>query len=130
MVVQQVTTVPVETTVTDRITLTIPNDPSFRNVASLVLGGVGARADLAYERMDDLQLAVLSALESSNGASVTLDVDASESGLRVALGPLDSGSADDDGLNLVLSRLVDEVAHEEREGAAWVVLSLERSAAP
>ena len=126
----QVTTVPVETAVTDRITLTIPNDPSFRNVASLVLGGIGTRADLPYERLDDLQLAVLSALESSSGTSATIDVEAGDGGLRVAVGPLGKGSADDGGLNLVLSRLVDEVAHEEREGAVWVVLSLDRNAAP
>ena len=43
--------------VKDTIVLTIPTDSAYRGVASLVLGGIGTRLDLPYERMDDLQLA-------------------------------------------------------------------------
>jgi hypothetical protein len=86
--------------------------------------------ELPYERMDDLQLAVLSALDSARGSSATLEADVDDERIRLAVGPLELGDGDRNGMDLVLSRLVDEVAYEEREGAAWVVLSLERSATP
>ena len=56
-----------EVDVSDRIVLTVPAGARFRSVATLVLGGIGGRADLPYERMDDLQLAVLSILDSTDG---------------------------------------------------------------
>jgi hypothetical protein len=116
--------------VSDRIVLTIPTEPRFRSVATLVLGGVGTRAEMTYERMDDFQLAVLSALEAAEGDSVTLEVDTDETGLRLALGPVRSGSGADEGLGLVLSRLVDEVAHERRDGVEWLFLRLAPSETP
>ena len=113
--------------VTDRIVLAIPTEARFRSVATLVLGGIGSRADLPYERMDDLQLAVLSALDAADQAEVTLEVDADESGVSLALGPVRDGSGDDQGLGLVLSRLVDDVTHERRDGAEWLSLRLSRA---
>jgi hypothetical protein len=110
--------------VSDRIVLTMPADERFRSVATLVVGGIGSRLDLPYERMDDLQLAVLSALDASDDASVTLEVDAGEGGLRLALGPVRRGSGEDDGLVRVLSRLVDDVAHESRDGVEWLTLGV------
>jgi hypothetical protein len=112
--------------VTDRIVLTIPTEARFRSVATLVLGGIGTRADLPYERMDDLQLAVLSALDASDQPDVTIEVDADERGVRLALGPVRDGSSEDKGLELVLSRLVDDVTHERRDGVAWLSLGLSR----
>ena len=93
--------------VSDRIVLTVPAGARFRSVANLVIGGIGGRANLPYERMDDLQLAVLSILDSTDGSAVTLEVD-----------------SDDDGLRLVLSRLVDGVAHEHRDGAEWITFGI------
>jgi hypothetical protein len=112
--------------VTDRIVLTVPTEERFRSVATLVVGGIGSRADLPYERMDDLQLAVLSVLEAADRDEITLEVDADERGVRLALGPVRDGSSGDEGLALVLSRLVDDVAHERRDGAAWLSLGLTR----
>ena len=114
--------------VTDRIVLALPTEARFRSVATLVLGGIGSRADLPYERMDDLQLAVLSALDAADQAEVTLEVDADENGVSLALGPVRDGSGDDEGLGLVLSRLVDDVTHERRDGAEWLSLRLFRAA--
>jgi hypothetical protein len=114
--------------VTDRILLTIPTDPRFRGVATLVLGGIGSRANLPYERTDDLQLAALSALEATDGNKVTLDVKANQSGLSLAIGPVRAGSADDDGLRRVLVGLVDEVDHEIRDGVEWLTLRVTSSA--
>jgi len=113
--------------VTDRIVLAIPTEARFRSVATLVLGGIGSRADLPYERMDDLQLAVLSALDAADQSEVTLEVDADENGVSLALGPVRDGSGDDQGLSLVLSRLVDDVTHERRDGAEWLSLRLSRA---
>jgi len=108
----------------DRIVLTIPSDARFRSVATLVLGGIGSRADLPFERTDDLQLAVLSALDASSGSDVTVEVETREGRLAVAVGPVREGSADDAGLVRVLSRLVDEVDRERRDGAEWLRLVL------
>jgi len=117
-----------EVLVSDRIVLTLPADERFRSVATLVLGGIGSRAELPYERMDDLQLAVLSALGATDNETVTIEVAADGNGLRLALGPVRDGSGADDGLARVLSRLVDDVGHESRDGAEWITLGL--SAAP
>ena len=46
----------------DTITLTIPAERRFLGVVNLVLGGLGSRLDLSFERVDDLQLAVDSVL--------------------------------------------------------------------
>ena len=67
-----------EVDVSDRIVLTVPAGARFRSVATLVLGGIGGRADLPYERMDDLQLAVLSILDSTDGDAVTLEVESDD----------------------------------------------------
>jgi hypothetical protein len=117
-----------EVDVSDRIVLTMPTETRFRSVATLVLGGIGSRLDFPYERTDDLQLAVLSALDASDDETVTLEVDADERGLRLALGPVRDGSSEDDALIRVLSRLVDDVAHENRDGGEWLTLGITRRA--
>lgn len=106
------------------ISLTLPTDPEYRGVATLVLGGIGARLDLPYERMDELQLAVLSLLDAGAGPEVSVVVEADGSTLTVSVGPLADGSGSDDGLTTVLDRLVDGVQREQREGAEWLALRL------
>jgi hypothetical protein len=113
--------------VSDRIVLTMPTDVRLRSVATLVLGGLGSRLELPFERADDLQLAVLSTLEATDGRDVTLEVDADESGLRLAVGPVRAGSSEDDALMRVVSRLVDEVGHERRDGVEWLILRIART---
>lgn len=119
-------TAPAEPLMGDRIVLTIPSDPRFRNVATLVLGGIGSRAELPYERTDDLQLAVLSALDASSTDEVTVEVDTGDGHLEVGLGPVREGSGGDPALARVLSRLVDEVSFQQRDGAEWLTLVLRR----
>jgi hypothetical protein len=126
MLLDEHRTDPLEPDMSDRIVLMIPSDDGFRSVATLVLGGIGSRSELPYERMDDLQLAVLSALETTDAPTVTIEVDADERGLQLALGPVRLGSGDDDGLVRVLSRLVDDVDHESRDGAEWLTLGVSR----
>ena len=110
--------------VSDRIVLTIPADGRYRAVSTLVLGGIGTRLDLPYERMDDLQLAILSLLDAVEGDEATVDVDTAEGDLAITVGPLRPGSAEDTALERVVSRLVDGVDPETRDGADWITVHL------
>lgn len=113
----------------DTIRLTFPVDSEFRAVPTLVLGGVGARLDLPYERMDDLQLAVLTTLDAVDASEAIIEVEVDDVGITVAIGPLGSSPVSG-GLDRVLSRLVDEHATEVRGGDRWISLRLERAPQP
>jgi hypothetical protein len=106
------------------ISLTLPTAPEYRGVATLVLGGIGTRLDLPYERMDELQLAVLSVLDAGVGPDVSLVVDSDGPDVTVVVGPLVDGSASDRGLTTVLDRLVDAVERMQRDGDEWLALRL------
>jgi hypothetical protein len=110
----------------EQISLTIPTATRFRGVATLVLGGIGSRLDLPYERVDDLQLAVLSVLEASGDERVTVEVDAEADGLLVSVGPLAEGSGADGALARVLDPLVDSFESAQRDGRVWLTLRLHR----
>jgi hypothetical protein len=110
----------------DQISLTIPSRTPYTAVATLVLGGIGSRLDLSYERMDDLQLAVLSVLEARGDDEVTLEVDAAEERVSVSVGPLVEGSGVDQALARVLDPLVDSVEPIRRDGREWLTLQLNR----
>jgi hypothetical protein len=117
----------------DRILLTFPASPDLRSVATLVLGGIGSRFDLPYERVDDLQLAVLSVLAASDVRRVTIEVEVDDKRVEVSIGPLGEGAASDGGLHRVLERLVDDVGPSERASGngtreEWIVLRLGRRA--
>jgi hypothetical protein len=116
--------------VVDRISLTIPADERFRPVSTLVLGGVGTRLDLSFERMDDLQLALLSLLEAVDGEEATVEIVADDGTLAVKVGPLRAGTGGDAGLERVVSRLVDERDLETLDGSEWMTLSVVRPGAP
>lgn len=110
----------------DRISLTIPSRTRYTGVAALVLGGIGSRFDLSYERMDDLQLAVLSVLESGGDGEFVVEVDAATERVSVTLGPLATGSGSDESLARVLHPLVDSFASVQRDGREWLELQLLR----
>jgi hypothetical protein len=117
----------------DRIALTLPADAGLRSVATLVLGGIGSRLDVPYERVDDLQLAVLSVLAASDLERVTIEVEIDEDRIEVSVGPLPDGGAGDRGLRRVVERLVDGVDTAARpagegESEEWITLSLARLA--
>jgi hypothetical protein len=113
---------------TDTILLTIPAGARFRGVATLVLGGIGSRLDLPYERMDELQLAILSALAAGEDEQLTIEVEADPTAVSVTVGPLVDGSGSDEALSRVLDRLVDSVEPARRDGKEWLTLRLARSA--
>ncbi len=111
---------------TDQITLTIPADEASRGVATLVLGGVGSRLDVPYERLDDLQLAVLSVLGAGAGDEVTVELVADGDAFLVSVGPLVAGSGTNGALARVLDPLVDAVTPSIRDGDEWLTLRLMR----
>lgn len=111
---------------TDTIVLILPARARFTAVATLVLGGVGSRLDLPYERMDDLQLAVVSALGAGADDPVTLEVETEDGGLSVSLGPLENGSGTDPALARVLEPLVDSFESQQRDGQEWITLHVAR----
>lgn len=113
--------------VNDTIVLTIPTAPVYRGVASLVLGGVGSRLDLPYERMDDLQLAVLSMLDASNGEDASVEIRAEDGHVAVSVGPLREGAEDDAGLTLVLTRLTDGIEAARRDDGSWLTVIVARA---
>lgn len=112
--------------VTDKIVLTIPADTRYRAVATLVLGGVGSRLNLPYERMDDLQLALLSILEAASEDEVSVEIAAHEDRVSMSVGPLSLGTGEDQGLVRVISKLVDEVQSTRRGDGEWLVVGLAR----
>jgi hypothetical protein len=110
----------------DTITLTIPTSPGFRSVATLVLGGVGSRLALPYERMDDLQLAVLSMLDAAKGKEASIEMHAQDGRIGVSVGPLRDGAEADDGLTRVLTRLTDAVQPGRRGNDSWLTVFVQR----
>jgi hypothetical protein len=114
----------------DRILLTFPTDERLQSVATLLLGGVGTRHQLPYERTDDLQLAVLSVLDAAAGDEVSLEIDAGDGDVRLSLGPLRPGTRDDAAVARVLTRLVDSIDYETRAGDEWVNLRMASASAP
>jgi hypothetical protein len=111
----------------DRIVLTIPTSARLHGVATLVLGGIGSRVQLPYEKMDDLQLAVLSVLAATGDETVTIEIEAGEERIDVAVGPLADGTTTDLALRRVLERLVDAVEAVDRDSREWLLLRLARA---
>jgi anti-sigma regulatory factor (Ser/Thr protein kinase) len=120
----------------DVITLTLPREARFMHVPRLVVGGLAARLDLAYESLDDLQLAVETLFSADRYASsdeLTIELTVLERGVEVLVGPLDAerlqadvvGPADEDtlGIGTLLSAVVDDVTVERRDGRGWARLT-------
>jgi anti-sigma regulatory factor (Ser/Thr protein kinase) len=115
----------------DEITLVLPAQEEFRQIAHLVVGGLGARLDLTYEDLDDLQTALDSLLSCRHdGGDVEVTVGAGENEVRTTVGPFDDADIDEldgDGDGLGLRRVLETVADgfdvERRDGKAWVVLT-------
>jgi hypothetical protein len=73
----------------DQITLTIPREQPFHEVAHLVLGGVAARLNLTFESIDDLETALDAVLERAalNG-HITVKLRLEDEAIVAAVGPL------------------------------------------
>ena len=100
----------------DEVTLTIPREESFHQVAHLVLGGMAARLDLTYENLDDLEVALAALLErAAIDGQVTVRLRLEDGAIRAAVGPvtdsvrpeLELGPGDDVTLRRILDTVVD-----------------------
>jgi hypothetical protein len=113
----------------DQITLTIPREPPFHEVAHLVLGGVAARLNLTFESIDDLETALDAVLErASEDREVTVQLRLEEGAILARVGPfsterlreeLAQGAEDDVTLRRILDTVVDRY---ELDGEGWLEL--------
>jgi hypothetical protein len=113
----------------DMITLTIPREEPFHEVAQLVLGGVAARLNLTFESIDDLETALEAVLErASEDGDVTVELRLNEQSIVTRVGPFtpDALQAEldrDDG-SVSLRRILDTVVDGyELDGDGWLALT-------
>jgi anti-sigma regulatory factor (Ser/Thr protein kinase) len=117
--------------VSDEITLVLPAQEDFHHIAHLVVGGLGARLELTYEQLEDLQVALEALLprrDDDGEISVRIAVDNGR--VRTSVGPFSRDALaelDGDGSGLGLRRVLETVADslevEDRDGGAWVELA-------
>jgi hypothetical protein len=114
----------------DEITLTIPGEQPFREVAYLVLGGVAARLDLTFDGIDDLETALDAVLErSSADGEVTVRLRIEDGSIRATVGPfavdkLRAELESDPGDAVTLRRILDTVVDRyELDQDGWLELS-------
>ena len=115
----------------DEIWLTLPADEAFHGVAHLVLGGLAARLNLTYEDLEDLELALDTLLERTNGdGEVTVVVHVEDGSVRTIVGPfsalraeLEAAGSDSLDLKRILTAVCDRVQVEDRDGSQWVELT-------
>ena len=115
----------------DEITLVLPAQEDFHHIAHLVTGGLGARLELTYEQLEDLQVALealLACRDDDGDISIGIAVD--DSRVRTTVGPFTDraiAELDGDGAGLGLRRVLETVTDtlevDHRDGGAWVELS-------
>jgi len=119
----------------DEITLTVPAQEDFRQIAHLVMGGLGARLDLTYEDLDDLQTALDALLgRREDEGEIEVVVGQVDGEIRTSVGPFaerDLDELESDSAALGLRRVLETVADgfeiERRDGSAWVLLTKRRA---
>jgi hypothetical protein len=114
----------------DEITLTIPREQPFHEVAHLVLGGVAARLNLTFESIDDLETALDAVLErAAEPGEVTVQLRLDEGCIVARVGPfaadrlraeLEREPADDVTLRRILDTVVDGYG---LDGDGWLELT-------
>jgi hypothetical protein len=113
----------------DQITLTIPREAPFHEVAHLVLGGVAARLNLTFESLDDLETALDAVLErAADDGEVTVQLRLDEGSITARLGPFASERLrteleQDPGDGVGLRRILDTVVDDYRLDDAWLELT-------
>jgi len=115
----------------DEIQLVLPAEEDFRHIAHLVVGGLGARIDLTFEHLEDLQVALdaLLACRHDEG-EVSVVVRVVEGTVHASVGPFSRDTIEELtqdpeelGLRRVLETVCDSFTIEERGGGSWVGLT-------
>jgi hypothetical protein len=126
----------------DEITLTLPRERPYYEIARLVLGGLAIRLDLTVEHLDDLEIALASVLEEQDAAAgdLTVTLRVEEGALHTIVGPFSggrlTGALDQEAgerrlsLRRLLDTVCDRVSVEERDGEEWIELVRSFEAAP
>jgi hypothetical protein len=124
----------------EEITLTLPRQRPFFEIARLVLGGLAIRLDLTVEHLDDLEIALASVLEEqATEGELTVALRVAEGELNTVVGPFPGsrlraalGREDSEHLSLrrLLETVCDRVSVEERDGGEWIELTKAFEAAP
>jgi hypothetical protein len=120
----------------DEIRLVLPAQEDFHPIAHLVVGGLGARLELTFEQLEDLQVAVEALLDCRDddldvSVTVTVEPDAIHATVgpfaREQLAQLD-GDGSGLGLRRVLETVTDTLRVDERDGGVWVAMTKARVA--
>jgi len=117
--------------VSDEITLVLPAQEDFHHIAHLVTGGLGARLELTYEQLEDLQVALEALLaRRDDDGEISIGIAVDDSCVRTTVGPFTDDAIaelDEDGSGLGLRRVLETVSDtlevDHRDGRAWVELS-------
>jgi hypothetical protein len=113
----------------DKITLTIPREEPFHEIAHLVLGGVAARLNLTFESIDDLETALEAVLErASDDGEVTVELRLAEQSIVTRVGPFPpealQAELDREDGSVGLRRILDTVVDgHELDGEGWLTLT-------
>jgi hypothetical protein len=118
----------------DEITLTLPRDRNYYEIAHLVLGGLAIRLDLTVDHLDDLQVALETVLaEQKPNGELTIALRVDDDALHTVVGPFPGShmraalEREDEGEQLSMRRLLgavcDSVEVEERAGGEWIQLT-------
>jgi hypothetical protein len=112
----------------DEITLTIPREEPFHEVAHLVLGGFAARLNITFESLDDVETALDAVLEAApSDGDVTVKLCLDEGSLRTTVGPLNGSIRAElerePGDGVTLRRILDTVVDGyELDAEGWLEL--------
>ena len=115
----------------DEIQLDLPAEEDFRHIAHLVVGGLGARIDLTFEHLEDIQVALDALLACRHdGGEVSVVVRVVDGAVHASVGPFAEEAieelrqgGDELGLRRVLQTVCDSFEVEERGGGSWVELT-------
>jgi hypothetical protein len=122
--------------VSDQITLVLPAQGDFHHIAHLVVGGLGARLELTYEQLEDLQVALEALLACREDAGeISVGIAVEDARVRTTVGPFSDQAlseleqdGNEFGLRRVLETVSDTLDVEKHDGASWVALSKGTSA--
>jgi hypothetical protein len=96
-----------------------------------VLGGLGIRLNLTIEHLEDLQLALETALDRVRADPVTVTLRVDDDQIEMLVGPMSDGvraelaadGGEDVGLRRILDTVVDRAELETEDGGDWLKLT-------